>query len=102
VARLHTSYASAHPAAQGHFPGNPIIPGALLLSDAVHTIAQALDADLSSCRVAAAKFLSFVRPGEVMAIDYTGDLEHGAEFVCSIEGRTVLTGSVQWSRTTRP
>jgi 3-hydroxymyristoyl/3-hydroxydecanoyl-(acyl carrier protein) dehydratase len=30
-----------HPSAAGHFPGNPIIPGALLLDAVLHAVGQA-------------------------------------------------------------
>jgi len=33
-----------HPASRGHFAGNPIIPGAVLLSETVLAIAPGLDA----------------------------------------------------------
>ena len=97
--RLHSALSSDHPAARGHFPGNPVIPGAVLLSDTVRAIAEALGADLSCCRVSAAKFRSFARPGDGMTIDYTGSRDQGAEFTCSVDGRTVLTGNVAWGET---
>jgi 3-hydroxymyristoyl/3-hydroxydecanoyl-(acyl carrier protein) dehydratase len=33
------SFAPDHPTAAGHFPGNPILPGALLLDEVVLAIA---------------------------------------------------------------
>jgi 3-hydroxymyristoyl/3-hydroxydecanoyl-(acyl carrier protein) dehydratase len=51
-----------HPALAGHFPGNPIVPGVLLLhnaTDALHRMTGAQVAHLK--RV---KFLSTLKPGE--------------------------------------
>lgn len=96
---LESIYAADHPAAQGHFPGNPVIPGAVLLSDTVQAVAAALHADASHCRVSLAKFLSFARPGDSMTIDYTDTRGQGAEFVCSVAGRAVLSGKVTWAPT---
>jgi 3-hydroxyacyl-[acyl-carrier-protein] dehydratase len=52
-----------HPSAAGHFPGNPIIPGALLLDAAL----EAMDvASLASIR--SAKFLRPIRPGTALEL----------------------------------
>src|SRR6185503_11232580 len=51
-----------HPASQGHFPGNPIIPGAVLLGETAHTIAADLAFTPALCQVRSAKFLHPVRP----------------------------------------
>lgn len=55
----------AHPAADGHFPGNPIIPGAVLLDE----VRSAIPMDTAGLR--AAKFLSPVRPGDRLLIRWT-------------------------------
>ena len=94
--RVEHVYPPDYPAASGHFPGNAVIPGAALLSDTVYLIAAALGADASQLQVGAAKFPAFARPGDVVAIDYSGSAGHGARFECTVAGRTVLTGSVTW------
>jgi len=52
----------AHPALAGHFPGNPIVPGALLLARVAHAAAQAFGAAVAE--VPTVKFLAPLRPGE--------------------------------------
>jgi 3-hydroxymyristoyl/3-hydroxydecanoyl-(acyl carrier protein) dehydratase len=59
---LEYRFAPDHPTGAGHFPGNPIIPGALLLDRILQTVAPGggrLD-------VRVAKFLRPVRPGDVV------------------------------------
>ena len=94
--KVERAYPADYPPARGHFPENPVIPGAALLSDTVDVIAAALGADASQLHLAAAKFPAFARPGEVVTIDYSGTRERGARFECSVAGRIVLTGSVTW------
>ena len=53
-----------HPALAGHFPGMPVVPGVVLLDEALHAIGAALGADLAACRIASVKFLSPVLPGQ--------------------------------------
>ncbi len=52
-----------HPSADGHFPGNPIIPGALLLDVALEAMGVAGGAVIRS-----AKFLRPVRPGTALEL----------------------------------
>jgi 3-hydroxyacyl-[acyl-carrier-protein] dehydratase len=59
-----------HPAFAGHFPGQPIVPGVVLLDLALHAVGSALATDLSACRIGAVKFLSPLGPGEPAAVDF--------------------------------
>jgi 3-hydroxymyristoyl/3-hydroxydecanoyl-(acyl carrier protein) dehydratase len=52
-----------HPTAHGHFPSNPIIPGALLLDHVLRIIGSSAPMNL---RVV--KFLRVVRPGDCIEI----------------------------------
>jgi 3-hydroxyacyl-[acyl-carrier-protein] dehydratase len=58
-----------HPALAGHFPGNPVVPGVLIL-DAVISAAQAwLGPDLAIERLSYAKFLAPLKPDEAAQIE---------------------------------
>jgi 3-hydroxyacyl-[acyl-carrier-protein] dehydratase len=58
-----------HPALAGHFPGNPIVPGVMIL-DAVISAAQTwLGTGFQVRRLAYAKFLAPLRPEETAEID---------------------------------
>ena len=61
-------FADDHPTAAGHFPGNPIIPGALLLDTVLLAIAG--DAKVGHCAIRAVKFLRPVRPGDSIRISW--------------------------------
>lgn len=63
---LHSSeirFVSDHPTAPGHFPGNPIIPGVLLLDEVVKAVAG-LPGGAGEIVIRSAKFFRPVRPGE--------------------------------------
>lgn len=57
-----------HPALAGHFPGMPVVPGVMLLDEALHAIGKAIGADLSACRISSVKFLSPALPGQAIAV----------------------------------
>lgn len=63
--------AANHPALAGHFPGQPIVPGVVLLDEALLALAQAHQVSLARLEVAVAKFLSPVRPGEALSVTIT-------------------------------
>ena len=83
-----------HPALAGHFPGMPVVPGVVLLDEALHAIGMALGTDLSACRIASVKFLSPVLPGQ--AIEILHDSVDGAaiRFTLMHGERKVVSGLV--------
>ena len=87
-------FAPDHPAAQGHFPGNPIIPGAVLLSETLRAIEANLDLSLSPGQLGSAKFLHPARPGDRVTIEFSDSARGAIRFACSVGTVTVLTGVV--------
>lgn len=81
-----------HPCGAGHFPGNPIIPGALLLDEALACIAADLAITDAVWHVKSAKFPQPARPGDLVMASYT--LTPGGEirFECAVSGNKVLSG----------
>jgi 3-hydroxymyristoyl/3-hydroxydecanoyl-(acyl carrier protein) dehydratase len=86
--------ANPHPAAEGHFPGNPVMPGAVLLAETLSAVAADLGVDLSPARLRSAKFLAPARPGDRLAIEYERAAGGTIRFSCAAGGRTVLRGEV--------
>ena len=59
-----------HPAFAGHFPGHPIVPGVVLLDEALQCLASAEGLELVSLNVTVAKFLLPVRPGMALSLAF--------------------------------
>jgi 3-hydroxyacyl-[acyl-carrier-protein] dehydratase len=92
--KLTLQLAAGHPTAAGHFPGNPIIPGALLLAEVLRCIEQAEGARYVSCNVKSAKFLHPARPGDLVEIEYSRSATGTIEFRCAVGGTKVLSGGI--------
>jgi 3-hydroxymyristoyl/3-hydroxydecanoyl-(acyl carrier protein) dehydratase len=94
VVIVERSFAPDHPTAAGHFPGNPIIPGALLLSETLRAIETGLALDLAQGQPVSAKFLHPVRPGDNVRIEYSEGSGGTLKFSCAVGATIVLTGTV--------
>ena len=95
MAVAERSFPADHPAAQGHFPGNPVIPGAVLLAETLRAIEEGLGLNLMSCRIQSAKFLAPTRPGDRVAIEFFRSATGDVRFACAVGTRTVLKGELQ-------
>lgn len=89
--------AADHPVFAGHFPGAPLVPGALLLS----LVLEAALADGAAAallgpqpRVAAAKFLYPVRPGDAVNLTWSTDAR-GLRFELRCGDRLAASGQFE-------
>jgi acyl-coenzyme A synthetase/AMP-(fatty) acid ligase len=84
--------AQDHPAAHGHFPGNPVVPAAVILDRVLRTAEAQLGVAACGWEVVTAKFPSPARPGEDLSIQLT---RHGGarlRFECFVGERAVAGG----------
>lgn len=92
--KLTLHIAENHPTGAGHFPGNPIIPGALLLAEVLHCIGQAEGLNITSCNVKSAKFQHPARPGDRVEIEYSYSAQGLIDFKCTVAEIRVLSGVI--------
>lgn len=60
--------AADHPALPGHFPGQPVVPGVVLLDFTIRALHEALGERVRVTAVPAVKFLSPLLPGEAFSV----------------------------------
>jgi acyl-coenzyme A synthetase/AMP-(fatty) acid ligase len=83
-----------HPAFAGHFPGFPVLPGAVLLDEALQVVQNERGIDLTRWQIASVKFLDRVRPGEVLRIEHEATQSGLIRFTIRSAGRAVASGSL--------
>ena len=83
-----------HPAFAGHFPGQPIVPGAVLLDETLHAIAAHGGVTLERCTLQSVKFRSIVRPGEPVRLSFGFVGPNSVRFELSSAARTVASGAL--------
>ena len=83
-----------HPAFAGHFPGQPLLPGALLLAEVLEAVLAdpALAALVGPApRIGTVKFLAPVRPGARLTLELHGGAR-GLRFEVREGGRVAASG----------
>ena len=84
----------AHPAFAGHFPGRPIVPGVVLLDQALLFAERLHAVPTASWQVGNAKFLSPVGPGETLSFMLQTGASGSIAFSVHTAGRMVASGSL--------
>ena len=95
-----TTLRADHPAAQGHFPGNPVIPGAVLLGEAVRLIEACLGRSLHQHGIRRAKFPHPARPGDRLRIKFKAT-PGSIRFECAVGPLAVLVGEIECCASSR-
>jgi 3-hydroxymyristoyl/3-hydroxydecanoyl-(acyl carrier protein) dehydratase len=83
-----------HPAFAGHFPKFPVLPGAVLLDEALHAIESARGIDLRDWRIASVKFMDAVRPGDALRLEHAAPHSGVIRFTIHAAARLVASGSL--------
>ena len=85
-----------HPSLAGHFPGEPIVPGVVILDE----VAVALAKWRKNCQLTAVRVVKFVlplQPEERFNVFLTAakDSETEVDFCCRVEGRMIVEGRLE-------
>ena len=89
--------AADHPCLAGHFPGNPIVPGVVLLDLVAVALREYQGAQAWISKFGNVKFVGLLRPGEEMEILLQGE-DSPMRFRCSCGERLLSQGSLEWQR----
>jgi 3-hydroxyacyl-[acyl-carrier-protein] dehydratase len=86
-----------HPSFPGHFPGFPVLPGAVLLDEAMFAIQRDRGIDLKEWWIASVKFLQGVRPGDALRMRHAPEPNGQIRFTIHCGDRIVAAGALSRS-----
>lgn len=84
--------APSHPCLPGHFPGDAIVPGAVILDEVIALVA-AHAGGRTVAGVPSAKFVEIVRPGDSVEVTCRTEMSGRIGFTCSVRGSVVARGA---------
>lgn len=90
---MHRVIEKDHPALAGHFPGNPIVPGVLILSEVLHAI-ELWRGRSRLNSVSSVKFSAPLRPGDAFSIELQEKACSEITFSCRRDGMTLASGKL--------
>jgi 3-hydroxymyristoyl/3-hydroxydecanoyl-(acyl carrier protein) dehydratase len=95
--RVPLRIAADHPALAGHFPGFPIVPGVVLLDEALHAIelAQGDGAQAPPWHIGHVKFHHVTRAGEPLQLEFEWHADGQVHFVLRAGRMLVASGTVR-------
>ncbi len=93
---IHSEHCSViaadHPCLAGHFPGNPVVPGVVILETVVHAFAE-WQPDHPVIGMPMVKFLAPLRPDHAFTIGFRGASKRGIPFECiGADGQPLVRG----------
>lgn len=86
---------SAHPALPGHFPGNPLVPGVVLLSMITETAERGYAGLVRIKGMPIVKFLAPVHPHTAVMLTVTPVSEGLLKFECRTGNTLIANGSIE-------
>ena len=85
-----------HPALEGHFPGHPVVPAVVILTEVINAVSETEGAKIRLHGVPVAKFISPLLPGERLTIRLGPRDRTGRAFTCISGERPVATGCLEY------
>lgn len=92
---VQRSISPNHPALAGHFPGNPVVPGVVILSELVQATEAWLHWTGDPVAVTSVKFMRLLRPSEPFTLLLERLSENRVSFAILREQVRIAAGSLQ-------
>lgn len=81
-----------HPCLQGHFPGNPLVPGTVILEKVIDRLTGIIP-DQHVTEIISVKFLAPLKPGERFSVSFSQTPDK-VQFECLRNDKIIASGSL--------
>ena len=85
-----------HPSLPGHFPGNPVVPGVVILNEVVHAIRKTEKTSITLLEAQSVKFHSPLRPNHPLTITLAPREKQERIFSCKVGSTLVASGQIRY------
>ena len=96
MSKLNICFPQDHPALAGHFPGNPIIPGVMLLEEILEHF-QRQHPDASTNGFSSVKFLRPLKPEHTTYVEFKVINDNKVKFICADSSDIFAQGEIKFS-----
>ena len=86
-----------HPALAGHFPGNPVVPGVVLLTEILMAVERSTEWALHDFQLNSVKFTAPLRPGDPFTIVLESPSTRQLSFAVTRGNTRIAWGTLQHS-----
>ena len=87
-----------HPALAGHFPGNPLVPGVVLLTELLEALEEEAGMECGPLTLSSVKFMRPLRPDESFTLRWEFLSGQDITFAVTRKEDTIATGTVRYAR----
>lgn len=84
---------NAHPSLPGHFPGTPVVPGVVLLSEVLADLRRQLP-QVQATGIKKLKFLRMLFPEQRFTVEFGEPAERNLRFKCWQDGALLAEGNL--------
>ncbi len=89
--------AADHPSLAGHFPDNPLVPGAVILDMTARALQDEMGNDVKIIKLPRVKFISPLAPEQSATIIFRIS-GNSARFTCSANGKDIAVGEMEFTK----
>jgi len=88
------SVIDTHPSLEGHFPGNPVVPGVVILDEVMRGVISQI-ADSKIVEIPTVKFLKILKPNQIVKVSLIEKKSDTFQFDCVVNNARIVTGKIK-------